>query len=209
MKPKTNLYFIAIIPPNDLINHIEIGKLALANKYNCKEALKLMPYLSLQIPFRQLPFREEVVISKLRRFAHKQHPIMVKINGYGSFPEHSVFLNVKNSGPIKLLQQNLTTYLKTELNFSDQMVGYNAYKPHITMATKDIRTKFRKIWNDYKSKKFDANFQANSMYLLKHNYVNWEIIEELQFKGIGYTMDLFGSQQFFQPRNMVLSEIPG
>ncbi len=208
MKPKTNLYFIAIIPPNDLINHIELGKLALANKYNCKEALKQMSCLPLQIPFQQLPFREEIIIGKLRRFAHKQHPIMVKINGYGSFPEHSVFLNIKNAAPIKSLQQNLTHFLQSELNFSDQMVGYNTYKPHIMVATKDIRTKFRKIWNDYKSKKFEANFQASSMFLLKHNYINWEIVEEFKFKGIGYTMDLFGSQQYIPARNMVLSEIP-
>lgn len=208
MKPKTNLYFIALFPPNDLINHIEIDKLALANKYNCKEALMSLSCISLQIPFQQLPFREEILVEKLRRFAHWQYPVMVKINGYGAFPEHSIYLNIKNSNPIKMLHNQLGKFLKSELNFSVDMIGQNAFKPHITVATKDIRSKFRKVWNDYKAKKFEANFMASSMYLLKHNYTCWEVLEELKFKGVGYTMDLFSGQPYGYSKNLVLSEIP-
>lgn len=206
MKPKTNLYYIALLPPEDLIHHIEMVKLALGRQFKCKEALKLIPGISLQIPFQQLPFREEIIIEKLRRFAHLQYPIMIKLNGYGAFPEHTVFINIKLSNSLKVLHHQLSKFLKMELNFSDDMIGYNIFRPHITIATKDIKSKFRKIFNEYKPRKFEANFMATSMYLMKHNYSQWEVLEELAFKGVGYTMDLFGQNNPSNSRNLVLTK---
>lgn len=205
MKPKTNLYFIALLPPEDLIHHIEMTRLGLARQFKCKEALKLVPGISLQVPFQQLPFREEIMIEKLKRFAHLQYPMMVKLNGYGAFPEHTVFINVKLSNSLKMLHHQLGKFLKMELNFSDDMLGYSVFRPHITIAAKDIRTKFRKIFNEYRPRRFEANFMASSMYLMKHNYSHWEILEELTFKGVGYTMNLFGESNQNKVRDLILT----
>ena len=205
MKPKTNLYYIALLPPEDLVHHIEMARLGLATHFKCKEALKLVPGISLQVPFQQLPFREEVLVEKLKRFSHLQYPMMIKLNGYGAFPEHTVFINVKLSNPLKVLHHQLGKFLRTELNFSDDMIGYSVFRPHITLATKDIKSKFRKIFNEYKPRKFEAGFMASSMYLMKHNYSQWEILEELAFKGVGYTMDLFRENNHTPVRNFALS----
>ncbi len=205
MKPKMNLYFIALLPPEDLIHHIEMTRLELARQFKCKAALKLVPGISIQIPFQQLPFREEIMIEKLRRFAHLQHPMMVKLDGYSAFPEHTIFINAKLSNSLKMLHHQLGKFLKMELNFSDDMIGHNIFKPHITVATKDIKSKFRKIFNTYKPRKFEAGFMASSMYLMKHNYTHWEVLEELTFKGIGYTMDLFKESSYNSTRNLVLT----
>ncbi|MCG8322343.1 MAG: 2'-5' RNA ligase family protein [Cytophagales bacterium] len=205
MKPKTNLYFIALLPPEDLIHQIEMARLRLAKQFKCREALKLVPGISLQIPFQQLPFREEIMIEKLKEFAQLQYPMMVKLNGYGAFPEHTVFIKARPSASLKLLHRQLGKFLKMELNFSDDMIGHNVFRPHITMATKDIKSKFRKIFNEYKSGRFEADFMASSMYLMKHNYSHWEVLEELVFKGVGYTMDLFRDNNHLTVRDLLLA----
>lgn len=208
MKPRTNLYFITLLPPEDLIHHIEMVKLGLAKQFNCKEALKLVPGISLQAPFQQLPFREEIMVEKLKRFAYLQYPMMIRLNGYGAFPEHTIFMKVKPSNTLKMLNYQLGKFLKAELNFSDDMIGHGVFRPHLTVATKDIKSKFRKIFTEYKSRKFEANFMASSMYLMKHNYSHWEVLKELSFKGVGYTMDLFreNHHQHMTIRDLILTK---
>ena len=190
MKPRTNLYSIALLPPQWLANHIVDFKLNLARKFNFSESLKNFPLITLQQPFLQLPYREEILVDKLKSFAHKHHPIHVQINGFGAFSDHTVYLKMKNPNGIRQLQKQLIYFLKEQLYFSEDMLTQH-YLPHLKIATKDIKKDFKNIYADCKRKKFEADFNASAMHLLKYNLNHWEVIASFQFLGVGFTMDLF------------------
>jgi len=41
---------------------------------------------------------------------------------------------------------------------------------------------FKKAWGEFKNFPFEAQFEAKSIFLLKHNGKNWDINRELKFK---------------------------
>ena len=63
--PDTSLYFIAIIPPEEIATEITSFKQEMANIYNSKKALRVMPHITLKAPFTVVSNRDEEVLEWL------------------------------------------------------------------------------------------------------------------------------------------------
>ncbi|MDN5199869.1 2'-5' RNA ligase family protein [Fulvivirgaceae bacterium BMA10] len=191
MAEQKNLYFIALLPPADITRHVDHIKNEIARNYNCKDALKPPTHITMEAPFFASQNMEHFMRQKLRSFANTQFPFRIQFSGYGAFPDHTIFIDVKESKPLKKLHRDLSRYLTMELNFNRNTQRSSQFKPHMTVAYRDLKQKFHQVWKDYKNRTFEANFLVESLFLLKHNYSHWEILEELRFDRSGFTMNLF------------------
>ena len=62
------LYFLAIIPPEEICKRVKSLKQEIAEKYKAKNALKLPAHITLQIPFQLSESEENKFIDILEDF---------------------------------------------------------------------------------------------------------------------------------------------
>ena len=172
----SNLYFVAIIPPAELSNKITAIKQDFADRFQSTRALRLMPHITLKIPFR-LPVDQH---DKLREWFQSlplnQPPFTVHLNGFGAFKNRSaVYVKPVDNPALLTLQERVRSLF--EQKFPGTVDNDDReFTPHMTVAFRDLtRENFKEAWKEYELKPFRAEFQVHEIYLLLHNS-KWEVI---------------------------------
>lgn len=175
------LYFIALIPYDELRREIRAIKERMKSLYGAGHALKSPAHITLQMPFKR-SFADEAGISEtLERFALQEHPFRIDLEGYGSFPPRVIYIRVSNPEPVRSLHTRLRELLVDSLGFEQHEVMEDL-QPHITVATRDLsKTAFREAWPALQEEEFTGGFRAESIFLLKHNGHYWDILREFPF----------------------------
>jgi 2'-5' RNA ligase len=172
-----SLYFLAFIPPEIIKQEVTILKEEICLKYAAKHALKLPAHITLQAPFKINEEDKVTLLEVLTRFAEKERPLEINLSGFGSFPPRVIFIDVQNKQPIIEFHDRLQRALSKISNL--QGAEYRKLHPHVTLATRDLKEEnFQVAWNDFKDRKYSATFQANSIYLLRHNGKAWKVNSE-------------------------------
>lgn len=167
------LYFLAIIPSEEICEQVKSLKQEIAEKYEAKHALKLPAHITLQIPFKIPEAEEGKLIGLLEHFAAGQQSFQVELEDFGRFSQKVIFINIVNHAPLISLHADLQEIL--DKNFSlKKHEKFSKLHPHITLATRDLHYKqFSPAWSDFKTRQFTATFTAKNFSLLKHNGKQW------------------------------------
>ncbi len=182
MSESSNLYFIAIIPPDEICEAVTTIKQDFADRFKSKKALKVMPHITLKAPFK-FPAQEQT--SLLRWFALTPvsiHPFQQMLKDFGSFANKRnpvIFIEPVMNKSLSMLQKNVINHFVKA--FGKDQVAQNEFKfnTHMTVAYRDLLfQQFKIAWEEYKTKKFEANFEVNSFYLLQHDGKKWNSIRE-------------------------------
>lgn len=176
-----SLYFIALLPPAELSERITAIKHEFAKNYGSLAALKVMPHITVQSPFKRSPETETEIHLRLEDFFESFSAFEIELNGFGCFnkpaPKNNViFIDVVKNERLFQLHKTLMFFLQNELKFTPRETPY-AFHPHITLAYRDLsRENFENAWEIYRQKKFNATFIADAAYLLKHDYRQWQVL---------------------------------
>lgn len=177
---KNPLYFIAIMPPGNIRAEIEIIKKEIKEKFGIKHALKLPAHITLQIPFRMPENQEPILIKKLQKFSQQHQSFHLELEDFGKFAKKVIFIKVKNHNPLIQLYESLKNMMLKFIDLRSHEISSKIH-PHVTIATRDLkRTNFPKVWNEFEDHPYSAYFQAEDLYLLKHNGKTWDIFEKLK-----------------------------
>ena len=175
-------YFIAIIPPEPVFSETEKIKLEISQKYNNKSALRSPPHITLHMPFEMKEEKEVNLIQKISDFSFSQS-VKIQLQNYSCFAPKVIFIDVLKNETLNVLQKELVFHIKSSLNVFNQYEDKRAYHPHLTIAFRDLKkTDFYLAYEEYKNKSFEANFTANSFFLLKHTGKVWLPFKEFLFK---------------------------
>ncbi|KFF10701.1 2'-5' RNA ligase [Chryseobacterium soli] len=158
------LYFIAIYPPQQIIDDIEVFKTDLALNYNNAKALKNDAHITLFPPFYRELELENDIFTAFDKIDLNISPFEIELNGFGSFP------NPKN--PVLFIQPEhnedvikLYHHVKQHFNFMKY-----SFHPHMTVGYRDLTFEnFQKAWALYKEKEFKTKFLVNEISLLRHD----------------------------------------
>ena len=179
---KQRLYFIAILPPDDIAARVQSVKKEFAEKYGSKAAYKRPAHFTLIAPFKIPEQQEKVIIPQLIFFAEEQQPFTLSLSGFNHFREDVIFIDVGDSSAMKALHGNLSEHLQNEMGFADKTVRPQNLTPHMTVAYRDLsQENFQKAWPKFKNRPFDYAFEVNSITLLKHDYTQWQPFYEFAF----------------------------
>lgn len=177
-----DLYFIALIPNHTLRKEIYALKEDLFTNTGAKKAMNSPAHITIQRPFRRDDSFENKLVSSLKQFAEKQNSFKISLSGFGCFEPKTIFIDVLESQELMKLHQELNSFLSDLLKYESKELNTNI-KPHITIANRDLDKKeFYRVWLEYKTRIFNAEFSVKSIFLLKHNSKNWDIIQEFLFK---------------------------
>jgi 2'-5' RNA ligase len=183
MKNKKELFFIALLPPEDISKVVREIKQHFARTYNSKAALKSPPHITLQPPFpwdlEQLPQLEH----KLKQVAQNQFPIPMTLNGFAAFKPRVIYINVLKTPELLKLHQDLREELETSFNLVDIASKNRGFNPHLTVASRDLsKTNFYQAWEEFKEQKLSFNFILKQLTLLRHNGQSWDIYKHYLVK---------------------------
>lgn len=184
MDKNKRLFFIALLPPQEIQDHVTEIKQYFAKHYNSRHALKSPPHVTLQPPFEWPPERLEVLRECLRDFAGEPHrfSIPITLSGFGAFPPRVIYINVLKTPELLLVQKDLMARLEDNLGIVDPVSKRRPFAPHTTVAFKDLsKENFRKGWEEFKGRSLHFEFTAPQLTLLMHNGGRWEINSEFPF----------------------------
>jgi len=180
---RLNLYFIALVLPQELGDEIRELKEEMKILSGAKDILKSPAHITIQKPFKRGDSEEPGIVKMLRSFAKQQKFFSVNPEGFGSFPPRVIFIKVKDHDPFVELHKRLLEVLLNDLKLSDTEIMSDIH-PHITLTTRYLTQEgFNNAWPKFKDRQYSKSFEAHSLCLLKHDGHKWEILNRFRFGG--------------------------
>ena len=161
----TNEYLLILNPHEELRNRIQQVKKDFFDAFQAPAALGGKPHVTL-VRFTQLALMEERIIQRLRTIAMGFCPFKVELKDYGSFPSHTIYIQVTSKLPIRGLQTELRDVqrlMKLDKDHKPHFID----EPNIPIARKLLPWQYEKGWAEYGGKSFTGRFVADGMLLLK------------------------------------------
>ncbi len=161
----TNEYLLILNPHEELRNKVQQVKKEFYETYQAPAALGGKPHVTL-VRFTQLALMEERIVQRLRTIAMGYCPFKVELKDFGSFPSHSIFINVTSKLPIRGLVneiKDIQRLMKPDKDHKPHFID----EPNLPVARKLLPWQYEKGWLEYSNKSFTGKFVADAMLLLK------------------------------------------
>ena len=164
--------------------------------YRSEQAKWGKPHITLA-NFLQYELMEERLLNRLKMIAMGFHPIKVELKDYGSFPSHTIYMNVVSKLPIQSLVKTIRTDAQRLMKLNNDNKPHFMLEPYVTIARKLEPWQYEKGWLEYSHKHFTGRFIADGMLLLKRpvGENKYQIVQRLEFQNLAVTTkqgELFG-----------------
>lgn len=194
-------YLLVLNPHEELRHRVMQVKKDFFEKYEAESALSGKPQVGIA-SFSQYAMMEERILHRLRVVAMGITPFKVELRDFGSFPAHTIFINVVSKLPVQGLIRTVRAETQRLMKLNDENKPYFMMEPHLTIARKLKPWQFEQAWREYAQKNFSGRFIADSMTLLKRpaagsggNRAKYQIVERFEFQNMPVTTkqgELFG-----------------
>ncbi|NMG19568.1 2'-5' RNA ligase family protein [Brasilonema bromeliae] len=174
MQLSQRLYFIALLPPQEIQDYANQIKQYFADKYASRHAQKSPPHITLQPPFKwadaDVPRLEEC----LKYFASDRESVPITLSGFGAFAPRVIYINVVRSLELMTLYTDLIMYMESNLGIVDKVGKTRPFAPHMTVAFRDLsRQNFQAAWSEFEKQQLQFEFTASDLKLLLHDGRRW------------------------------------
>ncbi|HKO80715.1 MAG TPA: 2'-5' RNA ligase family protein [Chitinophagaceae bacterium] len=189
-------YILVINPHEELSNKIADIRKEFNRAYQVTGGQVAKTNLHL-VSFSQIEMKEERIKNRLKTIAMGHPPFKVELRDFGSFPSHTIHMNVVSKIPIQTLVKTIRTEAQSLMKFDDENKPYFNLEPHITIASKLKPWQYEKGWLEYSNKHYMGRFIADAMLLLKKQKEDktWQIVQRFEFQNLPVHVkqgDLFG-----------------
>jgi 2'-5' RNA ligase len=178
-------YLIVLSPNEALREKIQKVKQQFYEDYKAPAALYAKPHISL-VNFLQFEMREDRIVNRLQNISQGYHPIRVEMKDYGSFPAHTIFINIASKDAIQSLVKTIRTEAQLLMKLNNDNKPHFILEPHINIGLKLQPWQYEKAWLEYSHKHFTGKFIADSMLLLKRPLGEWkyQIVKRFEFENM-------------------------
>lgn len=174
-------YLLVLSPHEDLRNRIIKVKEEFSNKYKAALA-RNTPHITL-VNFVTWGMIEEKMVQRLQTIAMGFAPFKVELKDYGSFPSHTIFINVVSKLPIQKLVKELRDAQRL-MKLNNEHRPHFITEPHLTICRKLKPWQFEQGWLEYSHRHFAGRFIADGMLLLKRpvgEQGSFQIVKRFEF----------------------------
>jgi len=183
MAQNKNLFFLAVLPPENIQKKVEKIKLFFKNEYNSEHALNAPAHITLIPPFRWFETNELLLQKSIDDFCLNEVPFNVMLDGFGSFRPRVIYIDIKRNDSLFNLFEKFRIFMDDQWKISEYIRGVIRFNPHMTVASRDLtKENYYKAWAEFKFKKFNSDFTVDKIVILKHNNSFWEINHISYFK---------------------------
>jgi 2'-5' RNA ligase len=137
------------------------------------------------IMFSQLEMMEDKIKQRLRSISMGEAPFKIELSGYGSYPSHTIYVNIATREPVKKLIRSfkdIQRILKTDKDHKPHFLQ----DPMISIARKLKPWQYEKAWLEYSHRQFTGRFIADAVLLLKRpeGTIPWQIVERMELQNL-------------------------
>ena len=178
-------YLLVLNSHEELRNKITEVKKEFYDKYKAETARWGKPHVTL-VNFLQYEMLEERILNRLQVIAMGYHPIKVELKDYGSFPSHTIYINITSKIPIQGLVKTIRTEAKRLMKLDNDNKPHFILEPHLTIARCLLPWQYEQGWLEYSHKHFTGRFIADSMLLLKRpvGELKYQIAKRFEFQNL-------------------------
>ena len=179
-----NEYAVVLQPHEELSNTIMEEKKLYAETYQCPEALYVKPRITL-VHFKQHELMETHIIRQVKNITITLSDFKVELKNFGSFPSHTIYINVVSKVQIMDIVKELKASQKL-MKLDDENKPHFITEPSISIARKLLPWQYEKSWLEYEHKHFHGRFIADHVLLLKRreNTKMWKTANRFDFENI-------------------------
>lgn len=179
-----NEYLLVLSPHEELRQRIMKVKEAFADTYEASTAKFSKPHITL-VTFMGWTIMEEKIKQRLRLIAMGAAPFKVELKDYGSFPTHTIYINIATKVPIVNLVKEIRDMQKL-MKADPEHDPHFITEPHLSIARKLLPWQYEKGWLEYSNKHFAGRFIADTMLLLKRpaGTKAYQIAETFRFQNL-------------------------
>jgi 2'-5' RNA ligase len=181
-------YLLVLNPHEELRKKILKVKQEFYDEYKAPTALGGKPNLILA-NFLQYEMMEERLVNRLKIVAMGFHPIKVELRDFGSFPSHTIYINVVSKVPMQTLVKEIRHETQRLMKLNDDNKPHFILEPHLTIARKLQPWQYEKGWLEYSNKNFTGRFIADGMLLLKRplDEKKYQVVQRFEFQNLPVT----------------------
>jgi 2'-5' RNA ligase len=181
-------YLLVLNPHDELRNKIMKVRQEFNEEYKVSAALGGKPNIILA-NFLQYEMMEERLINRLKVVAMGFHPIKVELRDFGSFPSHTIYINVVSKVPVQTLVKQLRHETQRLMKLNDDNKPHFILEPHLTIARRLQPWQYEKGWLEYSNKNFTGRFIADGMLLLKRplDEKKYQVVQRFEFQNLPVT----------------------
>lgn len=181
-------YLLVLNPHEELRTRILKVKQEFYDVYKASTAIGGKPYIAL-VNFLQYEMMEERLLNRLKIVAMGFHPIKVELKDFGSFPGHTIYINVVSKVPVQTLVKEVRKETQRLMKLNDDNKPHFILEPHLTIARKLLPWQYEKSWLEYEKKNFTGRFIADGMLLLKRplDEKKYQVIQRFEFQNLPVT----------------------
>ena len=181
-------YLLVLNPHEELRNKIMKVKREFYDEYKAPTALGGKPNMILA-NFLQYEMMEERLVNRLKVVAMGFHPIKVELRDFGSFPSHTIYINVVSKVPVQTLVKEIRHETQRLMKLNDDNKPHFILEPHLTIARKLQPWQYEKGWLEYSHKNFTGRFIADGMLLLKRplDEKKYQVLQRFEFQNLPVT----------------------
>lgn len=185
---RVNEYLLVLSPHEELWNRVMKVKEDFATEYKSDHARWGKPQVVL-VNFLQYAMMEERITNRLRTIAMGYPPFKVELKDFGSFPSHTIYINVTSKLPIQNLVKEIRHDGQRLMKLNDDHKPHFILEPHLTIARKLVPWQYEKGWLEYSHKHFTGRFIADKMTLLKRpaGEMKYHLVEKFEFQNMPVT----------------------
>ncbi|PWU02441.1 MAG: RNA 2',3'-cyclic phosphodiesterase [Bacteroidetes bacterium] len=176
MKSSSELYFVAIVLPDELALRVRNIQEDISKRFHSERSLHSPPHITLLPPFNFPVESKEKLESAIGDFASQRMRFEITLSGFNCFKNRAkpvIFIHVDENSALSHLQKDLVNDFE-RLQIIPVEESRRDFHPHCTVAFRDLSAKFFKIaWNEFKDKRFEGSFLAKEICLLKSTRGFW------------------------------------
>jgi len=174
-------YLLVLQPHEELRTQIMSIKKEFAEKYKAPFALHTKAHITL-VKFDAYQMAQDRILNRIGNIALGIKPFKVEVNGFGSFPSHTIYAAVPTKVPIqavvkelKSVTQLMTLNKEHKPHFIDEL--------HITICHKLKPWQFEQGWLEYSHRHFTGRFIADGLILFRRpeGEVKYESVMRFEF----------------------------
>ncbi|MEO6729706.1 MAG: 2'-5' RNA ligase family protein [Ferruginibacter sp.] len=178
--------YLLVLNPNEALRDKIMGvKQYFFDTYQNATALYSKPHITL-VNFVQYQMMEERLLNRLGVVAMGFPPVKIELKDYGSFPSHTIYINITSKVPIQSLVKNIRTETQRLMTLNKDNKPHFIMEPHLTIARKLQPWQYEKSWLEFSNLHFTGRFIADAMLLLRRpvGEMKYEIIRRFEFKNL-------------------------
>jgi 2'-5' RNA ligase len=184
---RINEYMLVLNPHEELRNKIARVRSEFSETYKNSFALIGKPHIAL-VRFTQLEMMEDRIVNRLKVVGMGFQPFKVALKDYGSFPSHTIYINVTTKVPVHNLVREIREAQRL-MKLDNEHKPHFIDEPFIVIGRKLLPWQYEKGWLEFSHRQFTGSFIADNMLLLKRRLgdKSWQIAQRFDFMNLPVT----------------------